>query len=111
MFGVANIDAFKQLARIARRKIIVNKDGDDVYLPNCERLAIPIHFIHGAENACFRPESTKRTYERLCKVNGAQLYSRSLIPGYGHIDCIFGKRAAQDVFPHIRAHFDKTADG
>lgn len=111
MFGVANIDAFKQLARIARRKIIVNKDGDDVYLPNIERLAIPIHFIHGAENACFKPESTKRTYDRLCKANGAYRYSRSVIPGYGHIDCIFGKHAAQDVYHLIRNHLDKTADG
>ena len=109
MFGVANIDAFKQLAKIGRRKIIVNKDGDDVYLPNVERLAIPIHFIHGAENACFRPESTKLTYDRLCQANGAQLYSRSLIPGYGHIDCIFGKRASRDVYPRILAHFEKTA--
>lgn len=109
MFGVANIDAFKQLARIARKKIIVDKDGHDVYLPNIERLAIPIHFIHGAENACFRPRSTQLTYERLCKANGAHLYSRSVIPGYGHIDCIFGKRAAHDVFHHIRDHFDKTA--
>jgi len=109
MFGVANIDAFKQLGRIARQKIIVNKDGDDVYLPNIERLAIPIHFIHGAENACFTPESTKMAYERLCKANGAHLYGRSVIPGYGHIDCIFGKRAAHDVYHHIRAHFDATA--
>ena len=109
MFGVANIDAFKQLGCIARRKVIVNKDGDDVYLPNVERLAIPIRFIHGAENACFRPKSTQLAYERLCKANGAQFYSRKVIPGYGHIDCIFGKQAARDVYPHILSHFEETA--
>ncbi len=110
MFGVANIDAFKQLARIARRKIIVNKDGADVYLPNIERLAIPIRFIHGAENACFDPKSTLLAYERLCKANGAPLYSRKVIPGYGHIDCIFGKNAAKDVYHHILEHFEATAE-
>lgn len=109
MFGVANIEAFQHLGRIARSKIIVNDEGADVYVPNIERLAFPIHFIHGAENACFKPESTKRAYDRLVQANGAQLYSRSVIPGYGHIDCIFGKHAVRDVYPHIRAHLDKTA--
>ncbi|HRD78202.1 MAG TPA: GMC oxidoreductase, partial [Hyphomicrobiaceae bacterium] len=109
MFGPANIDAFKQLALIARRQVIVNAAGEDVYLPHLERLAIPITIIHGANNACFRPESTVRTLERLTKRNGASFYQRHEIAGYGHIDCIFGKRAAVDVYPIMLAHFEPTA--
>ncbi len=30
-------------------------------LPHLDRLALPITFIHGAKNACFRPKSTART--------------------------------------------------
>ncbi len=109
MFGEANITSFKQLALIARRKHIVTHDGDEAYLPNLERLAIPISFIHGAENACFRPASTARTMERLAAANGPELYHRHLIAGYGHIDCIFGKDAVNAVYPLMRKHLDKTA--
>ena len=55
------------------------------------------------------PESTERTLARLSQANGKQLYERHVIPGYGHIDCIFGKNAAIDVFPLIVAHLDRTA--
>jgi len=109
MFGEANIEAFRQLALFARHRHVVDRDGQDVYLPNVARLALPITFIHGAKNACFKPESTERTLARLSQANGKQLYERHVIPGYGHIDCIFGKNAAADVFPLIVAHLDKTA--
>jgi len=109
MFGEANIEAFRQLALFARQRRLVDADGRDVYLPHADRMALPILFIHGAENACFKPESTARTLERLASANGRQLYERQVIAGYGHIDCIFGKNAARDVFPLIAAHLDKTA--
>ena len=111
MFGEANIDAFKQLALIARRQTILDAAGEDAYLPHLERLAIPIAFIHGALNRCFLPESTERTVARLAARNGPDLYTRHVIEGYGHIDCIFGKSAASDVYPHILAHLEKTAEG
>ena len=106
-FGEANIDAFEQLAMIARITHIVDKHGEDTYLPNIKNLAIPISFIHGAENACFSPESTRLAMARLINANGPELYERHVIPEYGHIDCIFGKNAARDVFPHMVRHLDK----
>lgn len=109
MFGPANIKAFRHLARIARKKRIVDDEGRDSYLPHIDRLAIPIRFIHGAENTCFYPLSTRLTYERLSEANGVDLYSRKVIPGYGHIDCIFGKSAARDVYPHILEHLEQFA--
>jgi cholesterol oxidase len=109
MFGEANIAAFKQLALIARKTTIVGADGSDAYMPHLERLALPVCFIHGAENACFLPESTARTMAKLSAHNGPQLYDRHVIPGYGHIDCIFGKSAAADVYPKMLAHFEETA--
>ncbi len=109
MFGYANIAAFKHLARIARRTTVVDANGNDVYMPNLQRLALPICFVHGAENACFKPESTARTLEKLAARNGAGLYERHVIPGYGHIDCIFGKNAAVDVYPKMLAHLEQTA--
>lgn len=107
MFGEANIDAFKQLALIARKTVLADANGEDAYMPFLERLAIPICFVHGAENACFLPESTARTVEKLIARNGSRLYERHVIPNYGHIDCIFGKNAASDVYPKMYAHLDK----
>ncbi|MEO6982072.1 MAG: hypothetical protein ABI072_03025, partial [Edaphobacter sp.] len=65
-------------------------------------------FIHGAENQCFLPVSTEMTYNALRAANGDALYSRHVIPGYGHIDCIFGTNAVNDVYPHMLEHLEAT---
>ncbi len=70
---------------------------------------MPICFISAADNACYLPVGTERTYQRLCQRFGSDQYSRYVVPGYGHIDCIFGKNAVQDVYPVILAHLEKTA--
>ena len=41
------------------------------------------------------------TYDLLRQTNDKSLYDRHVIPGYGHIDCIFGKNAWQDIFPIV----------
>ena len=114
LFGVASISNFEHLGKMTRAGKIVNAKGEDVYLPHVERMAIPIAFIHGAENELWLPDSTRHTYEWLCEANGKELYSRYLIPRYGHIDCIFGKNASHDVYPvilkHLEAHLDDDAD-
>jgi cholesterol oxidase len=94
---------------MVRAKQLVDATGEDVYLSHPERLAIPLRIIHGAENACFHPSGTERTEQWLRAHNDATspgLVSRVVIPNYGHIDCIFGKNAALDVFPHILAHLE-----
>lgn len=106
MFGVANMDSFRQLAEMARKEKVVDAKGEDVYLPHVDRMAIPIAFIHGTENACYKTEGMDRTVNRLADANGAHLYTRHEIPRYGHIDCIFGKEAARDVFPYVVRHFE-----
>ncbi len=108
MFGVANIDAMEHLALMVRTGGLRSVDGQDIYLPHLGRLAIPITFIHGAENSCFLPESTAKTVELLAQRNGARLDRRHVVPGYGHIDCMFGKRAALDVYPLILEHLEST---
>jgi cholesterol oxidase len=108
MFGVANMRSFDHLARMVRAGKVVSFDGDDAYLPHLDRMAIPITFIHGAENQCFLPHSTELTYEALRQRNGAGLYQRHLIANYGHIDCIFGKNASRDVYPLILRQLEST---
>ncbi len=107
LFGVATIDALDHLATMVRKGRIVNRDGEDVYLPQLKRLAFPITFIHGAENSCYLPESTAQSYEELRKANGSALYQRHLLANYGHIDCIFGEQASRDVYPLMLNHLER----
>ena len=102
------MSAFKHLTLLIRKGHLVDANGEDTYIPHLERLAIPITFIHGAENECFLPESTEITYNLLREKNGKGLYSRHVVPNYGHIDCIFGKNAARDVYPLMLQHLERT---
>jgi cholesterol oxidase len=108
MFGDASISAFEHLGRLTNTRHLVAADGGEIYIDQLARMKIPTTFVHGAENACFLPKSTEETMAALSAVNGAALYRRHVIPGYGHSDCIFGKRAAVDVYPKIVAHLDAT---
>jgi cholesterol oxidase len=108
LFGVASISNFRHLGLLTRKGHVVTAEGKEEYLPHVERLAIPITYIHGAENETWTPESTERTYNWLREHNGKGLYSRHLIPNYGHIDCIFGKNASRDVYPLILHHLEAT---
>lgn len=107
MFGTANASTLKHMAEMVRQGHIVDKDGEDVYLPHLERLAIPIAFIHGAENGLFLPKGTEITYDLLSQKNGKHFYTRHVIPGYAHMDCFLGKDAAKDVFPIVLAELEK----
>jgi cholesterol oxidase len=107
MFGVANMKAFEHLATLVQAEHLVDAKGNEAYMPHLDRLNLPITFIHGAENACFQPRSTEITYNLLREKFGKEQYRRHLIPQYGHIDCIYGKNAWKDVFPHILAHLEK----
>jgi cholesterol oxidase len=108
-FGVSNIRTFEHLALMCRKGKLLDFAGNDVYMPHMDRLQLPICFISGAENECYLPASTERTYDRLCAQFGATHYSRHVVQGYGHIDCIFGKNAVRDVYPLILAHLEQTA--
>jgi len=117
LFGVANLRSFQHLAQMIRHRHVVAFDGSDAYLPDdpvklAEKLShfrFPIRLIHGALNECFLPESTQRTLDLLRDTHPGISYDRVEIPGYGHIDCIFGRDAARDVYPHIVEHLEKTA--
>jgi cholesterol oxidase len=103
MFGVASFTVFDHLAQMVRNGHAVRSDGA-TYLRDLGRLGIPMTFLHGGDNRCFLPESTLATVETLSEANGHELYSRTVIPGYGDIDPIIGKNAVRDVFPLILAH-------
>lgn len=108
MFGIANMRSFEHIGQLVNTGRLVDFQGKETYFPHLARLDLPICFIHGAENACFQPESTQLSYDLLCQKFSPENYTRHVIPNYGHIDCIFGKNAHLDVYPHILKHLDAT---
>jgi cholesterol oxidase len=101
MFGFGNLMALDQISKIMAKGHLVDRNGDDTYLPNVERLKLPITLIHGADNEFLFPTGSEKTYQWLCENNPAGLYARHVIPTYAHLDCFIGKNAADDVFPLI----------
>ncbi|MFM0059006.1 GMC oxidoreductase [Paraburkholderia phytofirmans] len=112
ILGVHDVGVFKHLAAMVRAGKVVDADGKDVYLTGAdgmkglEGMRRPIGFIHGDKNETYLPISTQLTYDMLVKHFPEQPYERTIIPGYGHIDCIFGKNAAVDVYPVIVKYLD-----
>jgi cholesterol oxidase len=112
LLGVHDVEVFKHLATMVRAGKVVDAAGKDVYLPGADGMKglkgmrRPIGFIHGDRNETYLPKSTLLTYEMLTGHFPEQPYERHIIPGYGHIDCIFGKNAAVDVYPVIAKYLD-----
>ncbi|MGD2079201.1 MAG: GMC family oxidoreductase N-terminal domain-containing protein, partial [Chloroflexota bacterium] len=74
MFGVSPMSNFEHVGLLAREGKLVSADGEDIYLPHVDRLAIPITYIHGAENEAWLPKSTERTFNWLRENNDRRLY-------------------------------------
>ncbi len=107
MFGVANVTAFNHILETIRKGQIVDKDGNDVYLPHIARLKFPITFFHGAKNKLFLPEGSERTFNLLNQKNGGGDYRRIVLANYAHMDFFVGKNAASDVFPLVLGELDE----
>ena len=108
VFGEPSAGLLESATTMVRKGFIVDASGEDVYLPHLDRMAIPIRFIHGAENKCLLPASTEMSLKALAAKNGATLYSREVFAGYGHDDCLLGKDASTDVYPKILEHLEAT---
>ena len=110
IFGVASLAALEHQATLVRAGHLVDAQGREAYMGRIhDRLCLPIAFIHGCENKCILPESSERTYRRLTERYGPHSYSRHVLPGYGHLDCILGKDAVRDVYPLVVAALDAHA--
>ena len=107
MFGVANVRTFNHISLIVRTGHPVDKDGGETYMNHLDRLAIPITFLHGAENNLFLPEGSAQTMKALAYANDAKLYHRIEFQNYAHMDCFIGKSASTDIFPTIVTELDR----
>lgn len=100
--------AMSHVHLIASRNGLVAADGRDVYLPQLERLNLPITYLHGAESGLFLPRGTEQTVEALRQL-GAEHIDYHLLENYGHLDCLIGTNAPDDVYPLVLAHLARLA--
>ena len=108
MFGIANLKMMSHLALCTRKGHLVDATGEDVYLPNLERLNLPITFVHGELNKVWLPEATEATYDLLRKNFDPDQYERVVIPRYGHLDPVFGKDALADCYGFFLEHLKRV---
>ena len=77
---------------------------------NLQRLRnLPIYFFTGSQNGVFSPESTDISYTNLRNAWDEGQYERDVIDGFGHSDCWMGEKAAEAVWPRVRAHMKKVS--
>lgn len=108
-FGPLNLETLRQALHLARTGTLANRAGDNVYLSPA-RLArllddsgLRMLSVHGRDNGLSDVEGLRRFHrylQALGPVYAARHECRE-IPGYGHQDCLIGKDAHRDVFPHV----------
>jgi hypothetical protein len=109
-FGAVPIALFSQMARCVRRGRLVSVDGfrelpaDFVAQP--PQTDARIALFAGEMNRCFLPESQIASYDHLNRLR-KNYHSLHVLPGYSHLDMFFGRHAARDVFPLMRAELDR----
>jgi choline dehydrogenase-like flavoprotein len=112
LFGDANVRMFAHGARFVEYERLVSEDGSNVYVTNDaigRYLALPIRFVHGAENQLFDVESARRSAQQYARVHpqwveafgiadpasGGTRAVCDVIDGYGHLDVLIGQTAMQ----------------
>lgn len=114
LVGATGASAFRQLYFLLNRKRITSAEGINDCLIQDKILrhwAFPTLFIHGRNNRVFDVESSVLSATQLTTLRkfSAQAggpsppvpVALSVIEGYGHMDLLFGKFAADVVFDHI----------
>ena len=103
-FAEVSLNFFDQMAESVRRGHMVSLGGFP-QLPRSFVAGPPqtdARFVlfAGRDNKCFLPESQEATFEFL-DGHRPGYHRVHVVPGYGHLDMFFGKRAAVDVFPQM----------
>lgn len=125
LFGDANVHLFAHAARCVEAERLVDPDGRSVYVHDAlmrRHLALPLAFLHGAQNELFDVASARRSateHQRLFPDLASRVgdvLGRDLAPagngawiaqGYGHVDVVIGRHAAADVFRPLGHLFDR----
>eukprot|EP00794_Sanderia_malayensis_P000593 gene593-1255_t len=126
LFGTVAAGYFNHLSKIFRAKKILDKDGNDVYMPGVDNnglklnenekigwvsnVDLPTYMFIGSENDSFTPDGAKVMHDAMKSYHPNQDHEFHVIPGYGHVDNFMGKNACRDVWPDMLRFLDKYSD-
>ncbi|HQP66888.1 MAG TPA: alpha/beta fold hydrolase, partial [Quisquiliibacterium sp.] len=108
LLGPSRIETFFQIQHFGLRGRVMTALGDNAYVTD-ENLrhafgALPVLFIQGAESDVFDTRTTRLAHRKLRAVTGLDHRIR-LYPGYGHLECVFGRDASTVVYPDVVRFF------
>ncbi|MFT4101468.1 MAG: GMC oxidoreductase [Burkholderiaceae bacterium] len=110
LLGPSHVETFYQIHHFGLRGRVMNAFGENVYATddNLREVfgQVPTLFIQGAESDVFDTRTTAAACERLQALTGVDRHRCRHYPGYGHLECVFGKDAARVVYPDVVAFFD-----
>ncbi|MEX2333614.1 MAG: GMC family oxidoreductase N-terminal domain-containing protein, partial [Pseudohongiella sp.] len=131
MIGPVPIGVMQQVYFSLTRGLLSNHDGANEYVreENFDRhWTFPTYFLHGNRNTVFDMESSRQSADKLTRLRRrtrtGQYHTGTLDPmdyaaeniwidvldDYGHMDMIFSKTGAQDVYPRLHDFFCAAAD-
>jgi hypothetical protein len=111
-FGFCPFSLLKQLGRAQRSGYIAPAGG----VPKLPTSLVDIEprtdarfvFLAGSANRLFLPESQRRSFQHFEKFR-AGYHSYHELPGMTHLDVMFGKNSAREVFPLIVQELDRES--
>jgi hypothetical protein len=109
-FGFCPFSLLRQIGRAQRSGYIAPVDGLPELPPSLvdiePRTDARFAFLAGSANKLFLPESQRRSFEHFDKFRRDYHTFREL-RGLTHLDVLFGKNSARDVFPLILEELDR----
>lgn len=109
LLGPSRIETFFQIQHFGLRGRVMTALGDNAYVTdeNLRRAfgALPVLFIQGAESDVFDTRTTRLAHRKLRAVTGLD-HRIHLYPGYGHLECVFGRDARTVVYPDVVRFLD-----
>lgn len=112
LFGFGGMGMFHEIAASCRRGCVVAytlrqlNDAIDRFVLT----KVPVLVVHGMKNRCWLRNGAEKTVEALRESadrvdENSDMYQLDEVERYGHLDCIFGKTAAEDVFHRFSDFF------
>jgi cholesterol oxidase len=118
LFGITNLEVFRHNFFVIQRQRLTNRAGANVYVREqnfAQHWQFPTLFAHGAQNLVYSSDGAARSYGRLralrehANPDSAHDTYWFEVPGYGHMDFLFGSNAHIEVYPYIDTFFRKAA--
>lgn len=108
-FADVPLTFFTNMAKCVRVGHLVSVEALDSlpkdFLAQPPKTEARLHFLAGAKNRCFLPESQVKAFEYFDRLR-PNCHRLTVFEKYSHLDIFMGQNAAQDIFPLIAQALD-----